>query len=251
MTTASATAPFWLSAFLDFAPEQHAEGSRLWERLTGFTTSPTRGDDGEFTTLLPEEGDAWLRVQRLGEGPTRIHLDLHVGDVKAAADTAVGRGAHLIADHSAIGYVVLESPGGLVFCFVDAPFSVPTPPTRWPAGHTSSPDQVCVDVPSPRWETETAFWHDVTGWPLLPSPTHREFHRLDRPRGLPLAFLLQRLDSPEGKVRAHLDFATTDRPAETTRHQSEGSRLLRTTPNWTVLEAAGLTYCITDRQPTP
>jgi hypothetical protein len=65
--------PFWISAFLDFAPASYAEGVGFWAALTGYGVSDPRGDDGEFATLLPPDGDDFLRVQRLGNGPDRIH----------------------------------------------------------------------------------------------------------------------------------------------------------------------------------
>ena len=72
--------PFWVSAFLDFAPDEHDEGLALWERLTGYSRSASRGPHDEFVTLQPPGADDYLRVQRLAEGPTRIHLDMHVTD---------------------------------------------------------------------------------------------------------------------------------------------------------------------------
>ena len=69
---------FWVTAFLDLAPEEHEEGLALWERLTGYRRSSTRGATGEFVSLLPTRGDDFLRVQRLGSGVSRVHLDLQV-----------------------------------------------------------------------------------------------------------------------------------------------------------------------------
>ena len=67
---------------------------------------------------------------------------------------------------------------------------------------------------------------------------------------LALGLLLQRLDEPDGTVRAHLDVGTPDRGAEVERHVALGARVLATEEFWTVLaDPAGLAYCVTDRDP--
>ena len=38
--------PFWVSAFLDLAPESHAAGLAFWRDVSGWTVSPARGDTG-------------------------------------------------------------------------------------------------------------------------------------------------------------------------------------------------------------
>ena len=96
---------------------------------------------------MPPAGDDFLRVQRLEQGPSRIHLDLHVTDAGAAAERAVALGARVV-DRPEQGYVVLESPGGFTFCFVHHPASRRPRPTAWPGGHTSLVDQVCLDIPA-------------------------------------------------------------------------------------------------------
>ena len=60
--------------------------------------------------------------------------------------------------------------------------------------------------------------------------------------------LLQRLDEPEGLVRAHLDLGTTDRSAEVARHEGLGARVRSVEEFRTVLsDPSGLAYCVTDR----
>lgn len=239
--------PFWTSAFLDLAADAHADGLAFWRDVTGWTVSPVRGGAGEFVTLLPGEGDDHLRVQRLASGRSRLHLDLHVDDPRAAADRAVVLGAREVAD---LGYVVLRSPGGFPFCLVTHPASTPAPATSWPGGHRSAVDQVCLDVPAELHDRELAFWQALTGRELAVSPGHPEFHRLRRPAHEPLHLLVQRLDDPLGEVRAHLDLAASDVPAETARHETLGARVVAVHDEWTVLtDPAGAAYCITGREP--
>ena len=240
--------PFWISAFLDFAPDEHEEGLALWERLTGYQRSSPRGPNGEFATLDPETGDDYLPVQRLGTGPTRIHLDLHVGDPGETAGELAALGARTVEDHG--DFVVLESPGGFVFCLVSHPGAQRPEPTAWPDGHSSFVDQVCLDIPPSSYDEELDFWHRVTGWDRKDPKEGSEFGRLNPPKSLPVQLLLQRLDEDEERVRAHLDWSSTDREAETQRHVEAGSELVERFEGWTVMRGpAGMTYCITQRSP--
>ena len=241
------TTPFWASAFLDFPASSYAPGVAFWRAVTGFDLSPSRGSRLEFATLVPPEGDDYLRVQRVQDGPGGIHLDLHVTDPRASADQAVSLGAHEVADR---GYVVLRSPGGLTFCLVTHPASRRPPPAGWPDGDRSQVDQVCLDIPSGVYAEECGFWSALTGWELSASPTSPEFSRLARPAGIPLRFLLQRLGEPSGTVRAHLDLAADDRVSEVNRHATLGATVLSERSHWTVLrDPVGSTYCVTDRDP--
>ena len=249
----------WVTAFLDLPPEVHDVSVSFWSAVTGYSPSPARGVEGEFLTLVPPEADPVLRVQRTGTrgapatGPA-VHVDLHVASVSEAADLAVGLGADVVATPDGPGgHVVLRSPGGFVFCFVHERLGRPPAPVRWPGGQTSITDQVCLDIPSDRYEAECAFWSDLTGWPQRPSTDRSEFIHLVRPAGMPIRLLLQRLDDHANVVTAHLDLACDDRAAEVARHETLGATAL-TDPGggWSVLrDTTGLRYCITDRRPRP
>lgn len=240
---------FWMTAFLDLEAARHEAGVAFWQAVTGFEVSAPRGENGEFATLLPPSGDDHLGVQRLGEGPSRIHLDVHVEDPDAAAAEAEAHGA-TVAARPDPDYVVMRSPGGFTFCFVDHPGSAPAPPAQWEHGLRSAVDQVCLDIPASAYDTEVAFWQWLTGWELRVSRDHDEFRRLIRPPGQPLQILLQRLGEEDGPVRAHLDLASSDRDAETSRHVALGAVVQGVFGGWTVLtDPAGTTYCITDRDP--
>lgn len=240
-------APFWMSAFLDLAPDAFEDAVEFWRGVTGYGLSAPRGDHDEFATLVPPHGDDHLRVQRLGQGPNRIHLDLHVADPQRAAGRATDLGATVVDDR---GYVVMASPGGFTFCFVTHPAGTPAGPADWGDGLRSAVDQVCLDIAADRWEQETDFWQAVTGWELRVSRDRSEFRRLIRPADQPLQILLQRLDEPTGATRAHLDIATTDRGRETVRHVALGAEVVDRRAWWTVLhDPAGSAYCLTDRTP--
>ena len=238
--------PFWMSAFLDVPAADHARSTEFWSAVTGTTPSPPRGPDGEFTTLVPPDGDDHLRVQRVGDGPARIHLDLHVVDPRAAADEAAARGAREVADH---GFVVMTSPGGLTFCLVSHPASTRSAAPTWPGGHASLVDQVCIDVAPAAYDAELAFWSATTGWPVHDRDGRSEFARIGAPAAHPLQLLVQRRDDGDEPTSAHLDLGTSPggRPGEVARHEQLGATVQRVMDGWTVMrDPAGMAYCVTD-----
>jgi hypothetical protein len=241
---------FWVTAFLDFRADEFNSEVPFWSGVTGYAVSPFRGDNDEFATLMPQDGDAFLRVQRLAEGPSRVHPDLHVDDPAVAAQRAAERGAELVGRPDPGHIVVLTSPGGFTFCFVREPAAVRPLPAAWAGDSRSIFDQVCLDIPADSYESECAFWSALTGWELRRSPVAEEFGFLVRPREVPIRILLQRLGDRFGPVGAHPDLACSDRPSETGRHVGLGAELVRVRERWTVLRSpAGSAYCLTDRNP--
>jgi hypothetical protein len=71
----------------------------------------------QFATLIPPDGDAYLRVQDIDDGAAGSHLDLHVDDIHASAAEATSGGAQVVGDFGDV--IVLRSPAGLVFCVVE------------------------------------------------------------------------------------------------------------------------------------
>lgn len=246
------TTPSWVSAFLDFAPGTYQRGVEFWRAVTGYEVSAPRGERDHFATLVPPDGDAYLRVQHLVDGPGRIHLDLHVTEPAVAAEAAIELGGHVLVRHED-GYVVVRSPGGLLFCLVAHGGRVRPRPVTWPGGR-SQVDQVCLDIPPSAYDAEVGFWRALTGWELDPSVS-AEFARLEPPedqlpRGWPLRWLIQRLDDEQAAVTAHLDLSADDRDLEVERHVALGARAGARHDWWTVLtDPTGMTYCITRRSP--
>lgn len=240
----------WTTLFLDLPADRLDAGVTFWRAVTGTVLSPPRGDRGQFATLLPPSGDAFLRVQDL-PGEPRVHLDLHVDDVDAAAARAVELGA---AELLRVDHVVLASPGGFVFCVVrDAGERVRPGPVTGPRGGRSLVDQLAIDVPAPLVEVERAFWSALTGWPV-DGDTARELVPLERPDGIPLRILVQRLgaDDPRTRVTGHVDLAAAgpDRDVVVAEHVDLGATLVERFPRWTVMrDPAGLVYCLTARSP--
>ena len=232
-----------MTAFLDLPAPDHGAGTSFWLAATGTSLSPSRGEHDEFATLVPADGDPYLRVQRV-DGRGGVHLDLHVDDVIGFAWRAVSLGATEVARPSD-ELVVLQSPGGLPFCVVGEPGAVR--PTIQPG----LVDQVCLDITPSAFEAEAIFWAELTSWEPRQS-NRREFVYLVRPAGQPLRLLLQRLDDERpGPVTAHLDLAAgAEVEAVVAAHVALGARQLRRTASWvTMRDPVGREYCITRRDP--
>ncbi len=238
----------WLWAFVDAPGVVAPSVWEFWRAVARARLSPTRGDHGQFATLLPARGDPWLKVQMVGSGGG-VHLDLEVPDPGGTAETAVGLGASVIGRLHGDRVVVMRSPGGFAFCLTS--WTGPAAGRQVRVGEPDLVDQVCLDIPGPLFESETAFWRDLTGLPYTASDLP-EFGSLVRPSTLPLRLLFQRLDAGDGPVRGHLDLACTDRVATVARHVGLGARVVREHPFWTVLaDPGGAVYCVTDRTPVP
>jgi len=240
----------WLTIFLDLPAADVEAAGRFWCQVTGSRLSLPR-DAGRFVTLLPEHGDACVRLQRLDSGPPGCHPDLHLAapDLPDAVDRAIALGA--VHRRHEPGLDVLTSPGGLTFCLTvwEGERVVPAP-NRIASPAVSRLDQLCLDVPPAFWDTETAFWSTLTGWPLT-DVGEPEFRRLLVPGDLPVKLLLQRLDDPAPAVTAHPDLAAAPDRADLTReHTDRGAHIVLRTPLWTVLQPPrGCRYCLTDRLP--
>jgi len=238
----------WVSVFLDVPAELVDVTVDYWSAVTGSSLGEAVGDHGEFLPLQPSPGDPCLWVQRIEAGPVSTHPDLYVADVEAVAAEAVDLGASVVGRYE--GLVVLSSPGGLPFCLVGYRDQSVRPEPVGDQGSRSLLDQICLDMPPGRFDSECAFWAGLTGWELTDGEVQDEFRRLVRPAGIPYAFLLQRLDDEQPRVTAHVDLSCEDRDAETARHEALGGHEVRRTDGWTVMrDPAGLTYCNTAKDP--
>jgi hypothetical protein len=243
----------WPTVFLDFPADGFDRGVAFWRQVTGYELSPSRGANGEFATLLPPSGDAYLRVQRVRGGAGGCHLDLHVDtaaeSIGAAAERARSAGAQVTSRGE--GLVVAQSPGGFTFCLVawHGERAVP-PPLAEEGGGVSRVDTLCLDVPPGEFDRELAFWAALTGQRAHPAPVPG-YAYLASPASWPVRLLLQRREQagPGDPVRGHLDFGCTD-PAAVGRHVSLGARAVATWQYWTVLnDPGGREYCLVGRDP--
>ncbi|RYC05249.1 VOC family protein [Nocardioides zhouii] len=233
----------WIQVFLDSPVVTFEEAVAFWSAATGWRVSERRGEDGQFLTLLPAAGSAYVKMQAV-DGPAGLHLDLDSVDRPATIEQARELGATTAWTYHDVE--VMRSPGGFTFCQTLLADHLDDRPVLVRDGSTIL-DQVCLDIPSSSWDTEVAFWRDLTGRELQEA-TAPGFARLvapDQPR-----ILLQRLDDPDGPGRAHPDLATADRAADTDRHVRLGATVRAVHAYWSVLMApGGQVYCLTDRDP--
>ena len=240
----------WLTVFLDTPSTQSPASEAFWQQITGTTASARRGEREEFATLLPSDGDAFIRIQRVDDDDLpSCHLDVHVDDVQFSLADALSLGATLVRDF--VDYVVLASPHGFVFCLIPYHGEQTRPaPVVWPGGQHSLVDQLCLDIPAGSFVAETAFWAALTGWEQRHG-TLPEFDHLARPSGMPLRLLLQKLDDAASgqPVRGHIDFACDDIETEVQRHTALGATFVRHRSWITLRDPVGRDYCVTDRNP--
>jgi hypothetical protein len=241
-----------MTACLDVDPAVAAVAVAFWQAVTMSTVASSRGARDEISTLVPPDGDPHLRLQDAPVGSAPCHVNVHVQDVDGAAERAVASGADVItaADNDAED-PLLMSPGGFVFTLVRLRGESQRPaPVRWPGGHRSIVDQLCLDIPAPAFEREGRFWAALTGWEWYQS--RPSFSLLGRPAGQPLRLLFQRLeDAAAGEpVTAHLDLACDQPTLEAERHVALGAHMVRRMPYWiTLADPCGRHYCLTARNP--
>lgn len=232
----------WTYVFADRPAGRLADACGFWTAVTGTRLSGFRGDDDEFVTLLPAGTDPSVKLQGVAEGDGGAHIDLCTEDVRELTALARRLGAALVADHG--DWAVLRSPAGQLFCTVPWHGEAVRPPVV----SGSRLDQVCLDIPPSRYDTECAFWAGLTGWGQR-AGSRPEFTVLLPPAGLPARLLLQRLGE-ERPASAHLDLACADITAVRARHEELGAVLVGEGAHWTVMrDPAGGTYCLTRRDP--
>ncbi|MFI5622982.1 VOC family protein [Nocardioides sp. NPDC051685] len=241
----TAGVPDWFHLFLDVPRERWEEAVGFWSAATGWALSSPRGERGQFLTLVPQTGDAWLKMQAVDDAEPRVHVDLDAADRAAAVERSVSHGASPAWTYDEVP--VMRSPGGMLFCHTLGEESRPRSARAEPERVL---DQVCIDIPRSRWDQEVAFWAEITG--RVPEQTKSpEFVRLADPDAHGgLRILLQRLEDEDGDVRAHPDVAVAHRASETCRHEALGAETVGVFEWWTVMRAPyGQIYCLTDRDP--
>lgn len=122
-------------------------------------------------------------------------------------------------------------------------------PAIAPDGTGTRLDQVCIDIAPSAHDTEVAFWSALTGLKVVPSSRFAEFSWLERPAGIPLEVLFQRL-AEERPTSAHLDVSSSDADASRAQHEALGAEFVREGANWLVMrDPGGGIYCLIRREP--
>jgi hypothetical protein len=104
----------WKIVF-DVAPEDHDRELAFWQAATGrpvnrFEKYP------EYHGAGVHGQEFWLLFQRLGAGPSRIHVDIHTDDLEAEVVRLEGLGAERVQQVHA--WWILRDPAGLLFCVI-------------------------------------------------------------------------------------------------------------------------------------
>lgn len=100
---------------IDVTDSDHTRELDFWQGALGQTLTHIERFP-EFHGLHLSKQDFGLLMQRLGAGPSRVHLDFHTTDVEAEVARLEKLGATRVDQHHF--WVILRDPAGLPFCVV-------------------------------------------------------------------------------------------------------------------------------------
>jgi hypothetical protein len=239
----------WIHSVIDVPASLHETAADFWAAALGWPVGSPWPGHAELRSFEPPSGAPYVHLQEI-DGTPRVHLDLEVDDAETLVGRAVELGARRVGESDR--WHTLQSPGGLPFCVLAAtePGSPPAPVT-WPDGHRTRLVQVCVDSPAPRHAAEVSFWRTLLGGRWVDSPAREFAGKWHDDLGSPIQLLFQRLEEPDGLVRAHLDLGTDDLPAEVSRLVDLGAEDVGPGRGWHVLrDPTGRDFCATENSPS-
>jgi predicted enzyme related to lactoylglutathione lyase len=103
---------------IDVPPATHDRELAFWSGAVGEELAQgSRYPEYHGAALRGQ--DLGLLVQRLGDGPGRVHLDIHTDDVDAEIARLEKLGAQRVQQVHA--WWILRDPAGLLFCVVPEP----------------------------------------------------------------------------------------------------------------------------------
>ncbi len=103
---------------IDVPDPDHDRELDFWRAATGQDLSQI-AEHPEYHVGQLHSQEYWLLVQRIAEGPARIHVDFHTDDLDAEVARLERLGAQRV-DHSH-DWWVMRDPAGLLFCVVPDP----------------------------------------------------------------------------------------------------------------------------------
>ena len=238
----------WLHAVLDLSAETHERGAEFWSAALGWPAGPPWPGHPELCSFEPLGGRPYVHLQRI-TGPPRVHLDVESDDTDATVRRAQDLGAELVGNSDR--WQTLRSPGGLPLCVVGRGPHEPPAPVTWPDGHRTRMVQVCVDSPVAVHDDEVAFWRALLGERWAASNAREFAGKWHDDAGSPVQLLFQRLDEPDGQVRAHLDLGSDDLASDVRRLRALGADDIGPgRGGWHALrDPAGLAFCVTANSP--
>lgn len=227
---------------LDVPADRYDATVAFWVDALGATPQAA---DGPFTHLRGPASSVGVHLQRLDDGPARIHLDLEAEHPEAAAEELVGRGA--TRQGTGPCGPVLADPAGLWFCICRTGAVVEE--LGRPGAGRAALRLVVIDVPRERFEDVLSFWSGVLD--VEAKRFGGEFAAYAHLRDVPapgdrLDLLVQ--DIGDDTARFHLDLHVTDeaaRDAEASRLTALGAREVDAVRHWRTFEdPVGLLLCV-------
>jgi hypothetical protein len=102
-------------AVIDVAAESHDRELAFWQAAIGQTLEPFEGQPEYHGTKLDGQEFALL-TQRLDEGASRVHLDIHTDDLDAEVSRLEQLGARRV--RRVRQWWIMQDPAGLPFCVI-------------------------------------------------------------------------------------------------------------------------------------
>lgn len=100
-------------AVIDVPDADHDKELAFWRQATGLELSQNPRSP-EYHGAVAPHGEFALLVQRLGEGESRVHLDIHTDDLEAEVSRLEALGAERVEQVG--GWWIMRDPAGLPFC---------------------------------------------------------------------------------------------------------------------------------------
>jgi len=237
----------WLHAVIDAPAAIHQAQADFWSRALGWPVRDPWAGHPELHSFEPPRGRPYVHLQNVDAQP-RVHVDLEAPNPAETMTRARDLGATLVAEHER--WSALRSPGGLPFCVLVAGDHEPPELVVWQDAHRTRLVQVCVDSPVAAHDDEVAFWRALLPGRWTESGAHEFAGKWHDDAGSPLQLLFQRLDEPDGLVRAHLDLGTDDLAAEVRRLHELGADDIGPGRGWHALrDSFFIESCATENSP--
>ncbi len=113
---------------IDFEPARHDAAVAFWGGALGEPVQPIE-QYPEYHRIALAHNQIGLLTQRLGEGASRVHLDIHTDDAEAEIRRLEALGAKRVEEVN--GWWIMRDPAGLPFCVIPDPRVNETNGHRW------------------------------------------------------------------------------------------------------------------------
>ncbi|HZN76895.1 MAG TPA: VOC family protein [Micromonosporaceae bacterium] len=100
---------------IDFAPADHDQALAFWQDALGKKFRHIE-EYPEYHGLRLTKDGLGVLVQRLGEGSSKVHLDIHTDDLDAEVARLEGLGATKVQEVNE--WWIMRDPAGLLFCVI-------------------------------------------------------------------------------------------------------------------------------------